>query len=965
MNSPTANTVEAARSIWVFTPSRTAPEALEAILVQRHALLADAVERVRESALTAHKHHLLFVGPRGCGKTHLITLIVSRISADAEASEHLRLAWLNEDETCTSLLELLIKIHTALEKRYPGEFRAEALAGAYDLKPATALDFVAQRLLASLDSKTLVVITENLDALFEAMGEAGQKQLRALIQEHPQFSIVATAQRLVEDLSDRTSPFFGFFQTEHLKRLTVEQATDLLQNIARLQGKTEVTEFLATSRGRARVRTLHHVSGGNHRIYIVLSQFITRESMDELIGPFLKMVDELTPYYQERVRWLPPMQRKIVEMLCTCEGTVPVKEIARRLFATPQTISSQLQNLREKGYVESNQRGREFLYEISEPLMRICVEVKENQNTQPLRLLVDFLRVWYDDAELQRRLGLCQPESPSRHYLTAAIERNSAEGNLRMKMLAEEVLGNDFASFDAEGLKRLEADVPEDVLLAAQCENDGDHEGALQCMEEALTAAKTASAKTDILFFRGLLRGQQGDGAGAIADFTRVIELPGTPTEQVSMAFVNRGFRHGQQGDRAAAIADYTRVIELPGAPVEQAAKALVSRGVMRGQQGDDAGAIADFTRVIEISSAVPEPIAKALYNRGVMSGQLGDVLGAIADFTRVIELPGAPTDQVAKALIARGVTHGQQGDRGAEIADYTRVIELPGALPEQVAKALVARGLKYGQMGGCAAAITDFTLVIGLPGAPTEEVVIALVVRGLMYGQQADSTLAITDYSRVIEYPDAPSDKVAIALYYRAQCLLQAGNKNASREDLEASILLAGSPPATVVNANLALAELHFSEGRWSEGFAAVEAGVSLGAQQSPPHFGAPMDIIGVLFAAGLNLEGRRSHAGALFSRYAQHAAVAVLGEALVKHLGAVFMHGAPWPASDNLDQWLKAWEHASGDSPESRLPLRLLRTGIDFIKSGGKDHGILLSLTATERLILRQALGLETAES
>ena len=83
---------------------------------------------------------------------------------------------------------------------------------------------------------------------------------------------------------------------------------------------------------------------------------------------------------------------------------MPVKEIAKKLFATPQTISSQLQSLREKGYVEANQRGRESLYEVSEPLMRICVEVKDTQSHQPLRLLVDFLRVWYDDKELNRHL---------------------------------------------------------------------------------------------------------------------------------------------------------------------------------------------------------------------------------------------------------------------------------------------------------------------------------------------------------------------------------------------------------------------------------------------------------------------------------------------------------------------------------------------------------------------------------
>jgi DNA-binding transcriptional ArsR family regulator len=763
---------ESSRSIWVFTPSRTPPEDLEAIFVQRHELLKDAVERVRESALTDHKHHLLFVGPRGCGKTHLVTLIVNRISADAEAAAALRLAWLNEDETCTTLLELLLKIHAALEKRYPAEFRADDLAGAYELKATAAQDFVAQRLLEGLGSKTLVIVTENLDALFDSMGQEGQKQLRAFVQEHPRIPIVATAQRLVEDLSDRASPFFGFFQTEHLKTLTVEQATDLLQNIARIQGKDEVIAFLETSRGRSRVRALHHLSGGNHRIYIVLSQFITRESMDALVGPFLKMVDELTPYYQERVRWLPPLQRKIVELLCTCEGTVPVKKIARRLFSTPQTISSQLQDLREKGYVESSQRGRESLYEISEPLMRICVEVKENQNNQPLRLLVDFLRVWYDDGELKRRLGLALPESINYPDLENALERNEREGSLRIKLLWEEAGKDSCLGLAAVEVEKAPPDVQEALLHASCCWKEGDVAGAHETLRDASDQGRSPDAR--------------------------------------SLLFLASSFMYWKNGEWTSLISELSHIIDLPDAPPEL----------------------------------------------------------------------------MARALFSRGVTHGQQGDPVAEIADYTRVIELPNAPPKQVAMALFNRGLTHAQQG--------------------------------------DSTAAIADFSNVVKLPDAG--------------------------------------PEDVIDAYQTLALLHFADGRWNEGFAALESGVSLGAQQSPPRLEAPVDIIGVFFAAGLSPEGRRVQAGALYSLYAKHAGEAVLGEALVKHLGAVFRTGAPWPSADNLDQWLVAWQMAAGDAPEFKLPLRLLRTGIEFVKSGGKEEGILLDLTSPERSILRQALGLSS---
>jgi len=571
------------KTIWVFTPSRTDPKDLEFILVQRQKLLEDAVERVRESALTDHKHHLLFVGPRGCGKTHLVTLIVSQLSDDNELTDRLRIAWLNEDETCTTLLELLFKIHSALEKRHPKEYREDMLATAYDLKPDAALEFVSKHLLSALGSRTLLVVAENLDAIFDGLGDTGQKQLRAFIQENPKLSIVATAQRLVEDLSNRASPFFGFFQTEHLKPLNVEEATELLQNIARLQGKDSLVEFLSTGRGRSRVRALHHLSGGNHRIYIVLAQSINRDSIDALLGPFMKMVDELTPYYQERIRWLPPLQRKIMEYLCSCEGTVPVKDIAKRLFATPQTISSQLQDLREKGYVEANQRGRESLYEISEPLMRICIEVKENQNHQPLRLLVDFLRVWYDDLELKYRLGKMEPASAACAYLESAIEKNRTEGNLRKRLFLESFklsLPDRLDPTFRDGLMQELNNQPEGVVLAAECLRAGKTAEAIGCLDEAIAQESTPSDKADLLLFRAELYSESGEREKALEDYTTVVGLSDAPVKQVVKALVCRGLTYGLAGEAQREIEDYTAVIGLSGASVKRIADAYHLRGL-------------------------------------------------------------------------------------------------------------------------------------------------------------------------------------------------------------------------------------------------------------------------------------------------------------------------------------------------------------------------------------------------
>jgi DNA-binding transcriptional ArsR family regulator len=439
-----------------FSPNRTDPEILDQIFVQRRALLDQSVAALRESALSENKHHLLFIGPRGCGKTHLLALIGHQLQKQSDLADRLRIGWLNEDETATTFLDLLFRIYRALSERYPEEFPESELKPLYGYEPDEARDALGQLLVRCIGKRTVLVMLENLDALFAQLDEPDQRAWRAFIQNYPQFATAATAQSLFCGVSDRDQPFFGFFDAYHLKPLTVDEAADLLQRIARLNGDTKLARFVSSPRGRARVRATHHLSGGNHRLYIVLSDFITPESLEELVRPFEEMVDEqLTPYYQERLRWLSPQQRKIVEFLCFCARPVPVKEIARHLFAEHGSIASQLQKLREMGYVRANPRGREALYELEEPLMRLTMQAKSTRDRQPLELIVDFLRIWYDRDEIEQHLVKPDLGASTRDYFSAALARlESGEPNLRHQLLREEFEKADIERYTEPQLER-------------------------------------------------------------------------------------------------------------------------------------------------------------------------------------------------------------------------------------------------------------------------------------------------------------------------------------------------------------------------------------------------------------------------------------------------------------------------------------------------------------------------------
>jgi tetratricopeptide (TPR) repeat protein len=405
-----------------FSPNRTDPAVREAIFVQRERLAEVWLERLRDSVLTGVKHHLLAVGPRGSGKSHLVALLVDQLRKDPDVRKRVRIAWLPEDETTPSFWKFLLRILRALRAEYGDEFPPPPrgrLANAADSRRAAIL---TNYLLKKLGGQTLLVVVENLDDVMRGLKDEGQKRWRAFLQESPVAATLATSQQLTEDVSDRDRPFFNFFQIEHLVPLSTDQALLLLQKIAALTEDTDLVAFLQTPTGRGRVRAIRHIAGGNHRVFIVLSEFATRENLDDLVSAFEQLLDELTPYYQERLRWLPNQQREIVEFLCRQTGTVPVKEIAGELFLTEQAVAAQLKSLKDKGYVTAQTVGRESRYELAEPLMRLCVEVKDPRR-EPIRLIVEFLRIWYDKAGVEARLQ-CFPEGEDweRRYFDAALQ---------------------------------------------------------------------------------------------------------------------------------------------------------------------------------------------------------------------------------------------------------------------------------------------------------------------------------------------------------------------------------------------------------------------------------------------------------------------------------------------------------------------------------------------------------------
>ncbi len=182
----------------------------------------------------------------------------------------------------------------------------------------------------------------------------------------------------------------------------------------------------------------------------------------------------------------------------------------------------------------------------------------------------------------------------------------------------------------------------------------------------------------DLAYFkRALTRSELDEREGAIADYTRVIQI--NPKHDV--AYNNRGLMRYEMGNREGAIADFNRALLVNSGN----SIAYCNRGVVRSEMGNLMGAVEDFSDAVQVWPSC----APAFFQRGLARTQMGNKMGAVEDFSEVIRLD----DQDAAAFYYRGLARTKLGDRIGAIRDLKESVKLFG-LQENLAGQQQAMGL-------------------------------------------------------------------------------------------------------------------------------------------------------------------------------------------------------------------------------------------------------------------------------
>lgn len=393
----------------LYRAGLTSPAHRRHITVARAPLVQDTLEILRGSMSRNSKHHFLFIGPRGIGKTHLLSLIEDGIAASPDLAAHYVVARFPEESHRTlSFADFLLGLCELLGDILPDEPLWRELH--QRLRTQEDDTIIVDTLVPALRRqnrerrRTVLVMLENLGEVFtrQIKKKNDIAALRKFFMDDNGCLLVATAPLHFDAITSVEEPFYDFFDVQILEDLSEAETLDLVRRNLEWEKRDDLLQDFDAL--RPKLLALYKMTGGNPRLTVMLYELIAHDAVTEVRQQFQILLDRITPFYQSRLNDLPPQERAVLETMAVMrdQEKTPAAITARMRLSQPQT-SSLLKRLTEARYLRSTphpQDKRSRLYTIREGFFDIWLAMNLSRGARErLPFLLDFFTLYYPSIE--------------------------------------------------------------------------------------------------------------------------------------------------------------------------------------------------------------------------------------------------------------------------------------------------------------------------------------------------------------------------------------------------------------------------------------------------------------------------------------------------------------------------------------------------------------------------------------
>ncbi len=419
--------------ISLYNTQRVTDEQSRQLFVARTKLLDLILNSIASSSKNAPPKHQLIVGQRGMGKTTLLKRIEVELRTNAKYKGYLPLLFPEEQYNLDSLTTFWLNCIDAI---------ADVLEMEGDMNSVKEIDEQVTRLstlplgdrvkqvfmyfkhLVFNIARRPVLLIDNINLVFGRLCPKEQHSLRSYLTEDGAAIIVGASSSQIDDITTYQAPFYDAFQVHYLKKLSLNELTVILNNLAIVTGQSELKKVIKNN--SSRLKAINQLTGGNPRTAVILFKQIIKGFSDDITQELDGILDAQTPLYKARFEELSEKMQIIVNCIAMQWDPVTLDQIREITQMENGQISPQLKRLIDFGWIErpKSARSKGGTYEISERMFNIwfLMRLSSRRQKKMVSCLSKFMEAFYEKGdeltELLKRIMITQ-FTDEKHAITA------------------------------------------------------------------------------------------------------------------------------------------------------------------------------------------------------------------------------------------------------------------------------------------------------------------------------------------------------------------------------------------------------------------------------------------------------------------------------------------------------------------------------------------------------------------
>jgi tetratricopeptide (TPR) repeat protein/DNA-binding transcriptional ArsR family regulator len=402
----------------LYNTGRMSPEQIIAAFQARRQQLDRIVADLAAEKPKSRAQHHLIVGQRGMGKTMLLARIAAELRTNSELSarfiplvfaeeqyavDRLSKFWLNCLDSLADARELVHDTEGVKEiDATVARLTAAGMRAAKDDQPFSDEVYQAFAQITKAGGKRPVLLTDNLQLVFERLDNGQQHSLRELLMRPGSPIIVGTSPS--PPSQDYGAAFYDQFKVHYLRPLDESEMRSLLVHLADAAERDDVRQRVLQH--PARLTVLRQLTGGNPRTALTLFFLYAEDFAPNVFGDLEGLLDRVTPLYKARFEELTSQQQVVASAIANHWDPVTAFGLCSATGLPASTISAQLDRLEKTGVVERTELFGETGtgYQLAERFFNIWFLMRSASRRQrrEVEFLTRFLESFYEPADRTR-----------------------------------------------------------------------------------------------------------------------------------------------------------------------------------------------------------------------------------------------------------------------------------------------------------------------------------------------------------------------------------------------------------------------------------------------------------------------------------------------------------------------------------------------------------------------------------